>query len=162
MIAGTDISNADSDGNGQPDCAEVASNSDSNSDGDVNTDLDEPTLSSTDVSIKDNTVIATYPKASSSYNSNNTDIIKKLKDLFDSNPSTTITLTGYCSSEGDYDYNVKLSKSRAYNMKKYLVKNGISEDNIDIVGNGTNNPIAENETESGRAKNRRVEISINN
>jgi OmpA-OmpF porin, OOP family len=47
-------------------------------------------------------------------------------------------------------------------MKKYLVKNGISEDNIDIVGNGTNNPIAENETESGRAKNRRVEISINN
>lgn len=57
-------------------------------------------------------------------------------------------------------YNIKLSKSRADTVKKYLIMNGIDADRIVTVGNGSSKPIVDNDTEENRAKNRRTDISF--
>ena len=56
--------------------------------------------------------------------------------------------------------NKKLSKSRAETVKKYFVMNGIDADRIVVIGNGSSKPIAKNDTEANRAKNRRTDISF--
>ena len=53
---------------------------------------------------------------------------------------------------------MELSKERAKNVYYYFVKNGISTDKLTVEGYGDTKPIASNDTEEGRAKNRRVEI----
>ncbi len=57
-------------------------------------------------------------------------------------------------------YNIDLSEKRARSVVKYLINHGISETRFDAIGYGEENPIASNETEEGRQKNRRVEIEI--
>jgi OOP family OmpA-OmpF porin len=52
-----------------------------------------------------------------------------------------------------------LSKRRAETVAKYLVTEGIHADRMTAVGFGTSDPIASNDTEDGRAKNRRIEIT---
>ena len=63
-------------------------------------------------------------------------------------------------SDPDDKLNKKLSKSRADTVKKYLVMNGIDADRIVTVGNGSSKPVADNDTEENRAKNRRTDISF--
>jgi outer membrane protein OmpA-like peptidoglycan-associated protein len=64
------------------------------------------------------------------------------------------------TSDPDDSLNKKLSKSRADAVKKYLVMNGIDADRIVTVGNGSSNPVVENDSEENRAKNRRTDISF--
>ncbi|SDH03133.1 OmpA family protein [Chitinophaga filiformis] len=71
-----------------------------------------------------------------------------------------ITIYGYASSEGDLSVNLKLAAERAASFKQYLISRGIDEGMITAVGKGIDNPIASNNTEPGRAKNRRVEVHI--
>lgn len=56
--------------------------------------------------------------------------------------------------------NIMLSKQRAETVKQYFIANGISADRIIVVGNGSSNPIVENDTEEHRAMNRRTDISF--
>jgi len=67
-----------------------------------------------------------------------------------------ITLKGYASSEGTAAYNMKLSKDRANSVKTYLVNSGVNASQVTARGYGEANPIASNDTEEGRAMNRRV------
>ena len=53
-----------------------------------------------------------------------------------------------------------LSKQRAETVKQYFIANGISPDRIIVVGNGSSNPIVENDTEEHRAMNRRTDVSF--
>jgi outer membrane protein OmpA-like peptidoglycan-associated protein len=69
-------------------------------------------------------------------------------------------ISGHADSEGPDDFNQKLSDSRANNVLKYLVKNGVEAGQLTTVGYGENQPAADNNTQKGKAKNRRVEISI--
>jgi outer membrane protein OmpA-like peptidoglycan-associated protein len=78
-----------------------------------------------------------------------------------SNPKVGIVLEGYTDSYGNYWYNKKLSKFRADIVKNYFAGQGISLDRIKVIGRGSENPIASNDTVEGRKKNRRVEIKIN-
>lgn len=71
-----------------------------------------------------------------------------------------IQITGYTDNTGTADYNQKLSEQRASTVKDFLVKNGIDPSKITIVGRGMNDPIADNATKEGRAKNRRVEVMV--
>ena len=73
-------------------------------------------------------------------------------------PSATFVLNGYASAEGTPEHNMTLSQDRANSVKAYLVNTGIPAANLTAKGNGTTNPIADNNTESGRILNRRVEI----
>lgn len=69
-------------------------------------------------------------------------------------------LEGHASAEGTEAYNQGLSERRAASVKKYLVDKGISSGNVETVGFGETQPIASNDTEAGRSRNRRVEIKI--
>jgi OOP family OmpA-OmpF porin len=76
-------------------------------------------------------------------------------------PGAEIRLDGYTDSIGTDAYNMKLSERRATAVKDYLIKEaGVSSSKITAVGHGEADPVADNKTEEGRAKNRRVEISI--
>ena len=76
-------------------------------------------------------------------------------------PGAKIRLDGYTDSIGTDEYNIKLSERRATAVKNYLIKEaGVSSSKITAVGHGKADPVADNKTPEGRAKNRRVEISI--
>lgn len=67
-------------------------------------------------------------------------------------------IDGHASIEGTADYNMELSIDRANAVKLYLVNSGISGNNLTVKGFGATRPVASNDTEAGRAQNRRVEI----
>jgi OOP family OmpA-OmpF porin len=70
-----------------------------------------------------------------------------------------LNVVGYTDSTGSAQKNVKLSQGRADAVKAYLVKKGVAADRISSKGMGADNPIADNTTAEGRAKNRRVEVN---
>ena len=86
--------------------------------------------------------------------------LDKIAKIFISNPKTVITLYGYTDSVGKDEYNMKLSRSRANAVKAYLVSKGIGTKRINAQGMGEVEPIASNDSDAGRAKNRRVEFGI--
>lgn len=69
-------------------------------------------------------------------------------------------VAGYTDSVGSYDYNVGLSDRRAQSVFDYLVSLGVPADKLAAKGFGPDDPIASNETDAGRAQNRRVELHI--
>jgi len=73
-------------------------------------------------------------------------------------PDAILELIGYSDSSGSVKTNQKLSLARAEAVKKYLVKKGVAASRISTRGEGSANPVADNKTREGRARNRRVEI----
>ena len=69
-------------------------------------------------------------------------------------------MEGYTDSKGSDTYNMDLSKRRANAVKNLLVQRGVAENRIEVVGFGETMPVATNDTEAGRQKNRRVKIKI--
>jgi outer membrane protein OmpA-like peptidoglycan-associated protein len=76
------------------------------------------------------------------------------------NPGLTVEIAGHTDSIGDPKTSLTLSRERAQAVKSYLVGNRIEADRIKVVGYGAAQPIAGNDTEEGRAMNRRVEMRI--
>ena len=75
-------------------------------------------------------------------------------------PSTMIDVYGHTDSVGSDDYNMTLSQQRARSVADYLSMRGVQTARVATQGFGESQPIASNDTESGRAQNRRVEIKI--
>lgn len=75
-------------------------------------------------------------------------------------PETRVIVNGYTDNTGAADYNLTLSEKRAASVRNYLIQQGVSARRISSVGYGKEYPRASNETASGRAQNRRVEIEI--
>lgn len=69
-------------------------------------------------------------------------------------------ITGHTDNQGNPSYNLKLSKERAEAVASILIEKGISKERIIALGKGDQKPVASNDTEKGRAQNRRVEITI--
>lgn len=86
--------------------------------------------------------------------------LAKLVKVLNVYPDTDIEIQGHTDSKGSQSYNQKLSKSRAQEVSKYLVNNGIASSRINTVGFGEDLPKYDNNTESGMAQNRRVEFLI--
>lgn len=86
--------------------------------------------------------------------------LHKLINILEEYPNMTIELSGHTDSKGSDKYNLKLSKQRAEAVYNYLVEKGIDEKRLTHKGFGANQPIADNSTDAGRAKNRRVEFKI--
>ena len=80
--------------------------------------------------------------------------------ILSDNPQLFVEISGHTSSDGDADHNLDLSLRRAQAVKAYLVKRGIAPARILTVGHGIDVPIADNATEDGRRKNRRIEFRI--
>lgn len=88
------------------------------------------------------------------------DNFSKVIDFINTYPNNNVRIEGHTDSSGSNQLNVKLSQRRADAVKALLVKNGIQTNQIEALGMGEEFPIAENTTNAGKAKNRRVEIII--
>jgi OmpA-OmpF porin, OOP family len=85
------------------------------------------------------------------------DEIKKVADFMKKYPDLNAVIEGHTDSTHTAVYNQKLSERRAISVREYLIKNfGIKESRIKAVGYGEEKPIADNKTEAGKQKNRRV------
>ena len=70
----------------------------------------------------------------------------------------SVEIEGYTDDAGSPEYNLKLSSNRANAAREYLIKKGVPNERISIIGYGETKPIASNKTEEGKAKNRRIEM----
>lgn len=86
--------------------------------------------------------------------------LDKLYDILESNKNIKIDICGHTDNIGSERYNKKLSLQRAETVYKYLLDKGILANRMKFKGFGTTSPVADNTTEEGREKNRRVEIII--
>lgn len=84
----------------------------------------------------------------------------QLVELMKMNPKMEVMITGHTDNQGAADYNVKLSENRAASVVAYLLKAGIAPARLKSKGYGDSRPAAANDTEEGRAKNRRIELVI--
>jgi outer membrane protein OmpA-like peptidoglycan-associated protein len=87
-------------------------------------------------------------------------ILERAYVLLDKNPKLSVEISGHTSSDGDPDSNMLLSLQRAEAVKTYLVRRGIDGRRILTVGHGIDLPIADNRTEDGRRRNRRIEFRV--
>lgn len=88
---------------------------------------------------------------------------QKIADIvryLDKVPDAKCVITGHTDNTGDPEKNVVLGQQRADFAKNYLVRNGISDTKIVATSKGQNQPIADNATDEGKAKNRRTVITI--
>ena len=83
-----------------------------------------------------------------------------LVELMRDNPKLRIEIGGHTDNQGSASYNMKLSESRAKAVADYLIAKGIDPKRLQYRGYGKTKPIADNSTDEGRAKNRRVEMKI--
>jgi OOP family OmpA-OmpF porin len=85
-------------------------------------------------------------------------IIDEMVKLLKNNPSLNLTVEGHTDNIGTPDYNRRLSDARAKSVVAALTARGIEARRLKAVGYGQDKPIADNRTDAGRAKNRRVEL----
>lgn len=102
-----------------------------------------------------------------SFDTNRYDIKPNMRPILDrfartlnDNPVTTVTIIGHTDSTGTDAINNPLSINRAAATRDYLTARGVSASRISIDGRGSREPVADNNTVSGRAMNRRVEIFV--
>ena len=86
------------------------------------------------------------------------DVVKILNE----NPTYKVQIDGHTDEVGKDEYNQTLSDNRAASVKAYFVSKGIAESRLTSTGYGESKPVADNKTASGRAKNRRVEMTLRN
>ena len=87
-------------------------------------------------------------------------MLKEVATLMEARPTIKISIQGHTDNIGSVEYNKKLSADRAEAVLKYLVSQGIAADRLNSTGFGPEKPIADNNTEDGRARNRRVDFVI--
>lgn len=86
----------------------------------------------------------------------------KVIEFIDGYPDRSIRIEGHTDSSGSEAFNLNLSQKRADAVRLLLINYGVDKDRIEAIGMGESLPVADNNTESGKAKNRRVDIIILN
>ncbi len=86
--------------------------------------------------------------------------LDQVVSLLKENQGVRILITGHTDNVGKPEDNLKLSTGRALSVVNYLLSKGVSKDRLAHKGFGATKPIANNETEEGRAKNRRTELEV--
>ncbi len=85
-------------------------------------------------------------------------VIDHVSQMLKDNPDLNLTVAGHTDSSGTWAHNKTLSENRAKAVLQALVSKGIAADRLASVGYGQDKPVADNATEAGKAKNRRVEL----
>lgn len=86
--------------------------------------------------------------------------LRLLKKLLIDNPSLNATIVGHTDNQGGRSYNQKLSEDRATAVLEWLIDSGIESGRLNAQGEGMDKPVATNDTEEGRALNRRTEVQL--
>lgn len=161
---GDDVNNDDNNQGTTTSNGDTPSNSSSESTNTTNT-TPASTSSTTDVSemmtALQGTSVLQFEKASNAANNSSNGDIDKIIEILNQDESRKITIRGYASSEGSLSTNQRLSKERAESLASILRGRGVASSRITTIGMGIQNPVADNDTESGRRQNRRVTVSFN-
>ncbi|SNB46948.1 OmpA family protein [Geobacter sp. DSM 9736] len=88
------------------------------------------------------------------------DELRKFAKVVNQYPQTMIYVAGHTDSTGTADVNQRLSERRAASVKQILVGQGVDSSRVSTAGYGELKPVGDNKTDGGRAKNRRVDITI--
>jgi outer membrane protein OmpA-like peptidoglycan-associated protein len=87
--------------------------------------------------------------------------LDKAVQILKDNPAMRVRIEGYTDSVGSDSYNMKLSQERADAVRVYLIEHAdIDPQRIQAKGFGETNPVASNDTDEGRAENRRIEFVV--
>lgn len=86
--------------------------------------------------------------------------LKNIAEIMKAFPNVKLKVGGYTDNVGSADANLKLSQARAENTMKEIVKLGVDAKRLEAEGYGEKFPVADNATEEGRAKNRRIDIRV--
>ncbi|GAA4295346.1 OmpA family protein [Aestuariibaculum suncheonense] len=116
----------------------------------------------------DDGIVVTFDENSGVYfdtnkynvNAASQETLNKLIGVFKEYPDTNLLVVGHTDSTGDAAYNMTLSKNRANAVTSYLTSHGIGSSRLTTNWFGEEQPIADNSTVEGRAKNRRVNVAI--
>lgn len=102
-----------------------------------------------------------FPTNQAALGPKNQALLKRVESALANVDTSKITVEGHTDSTGNADANRLLSEKRATAVADYFVKNGaITEDKVEAVGMGIDNPISDNKTQQGRAQNRRIDLVI--
>ena len=101
-----------------------------------------------------------YATGSSAVHAVSYPLLDKLASATELCPGATVEVGGYTDSVGRAEYNQKLSERRANAVMAYLVKKGVDPKRLIAKGYGETNPVADNATADGKAKNRRTEFKV--
>lgn len=86
--------------------------------------------------------------------------LRELANSLQQYPNTEVLIAGHTDATGSDSYNQRLSERRAGSAGEFLMRNGIAPSRVTTIGKGELEPIASNETTTGRSQNRRVEVAI--
>ena len=87
--------------------------------------------------------------------------LEKIYNLLIQAENSKLTIVGHTDNVGNPDSNLSLSKNRAQAVVDYLTQKGIPSNRFQLIdGKGQNEPVADNNSESGKAKNRRVVVTF--
>ncbi|MDP2095482.1 MAG: OmpA family protein, partial [Hydrogenophaga sp.] len=96
----------------------------------------------------------------STVKSNLAGVLNQFASTLNANPVTTVAIVGHTDSTGSDAVNNPLSLDRANSARDYLIARGVGVARFSTEGRGSREPVADNSTAEGRAKNRRVEIYV--
>ena len=86
--------------------------------------------------------------------------LAKVSGILLTYPNLKVQVEGYTDNTGSQEYNQQLSEKRAMAVQEFLIAQGVPPGNVTAQGYGEANPVADNSTSAGRAKNRRVEMVV--
>lgn len=102
----------------------------------------------------------TFQTDSAALNTEFYDVLNAVGSVLEEYEKTVIEISGHTDSTGSDDYNQRLSEQRAASVGKYLDSQGVDVKRMVIIGYGEAQPVASNDTPDGRARNRRVELTL--
>lgn len=102
-----------------------------------------------------------FDTAKATLKAESAEVVATIADYLQQNPSQSFYVVGHTDSQGDFNFNMKLSKDRATTVARTLIsEHGIEPGRLRPVGVGPVSPVLSNATDSGRTKNRRVELVL--
>ncbi len=101
-----------------------------------------------------------FDSGSATINKDSMGLLDKLIETALRCPTANIEVAGHTDSDGDTNGNVTLSEKRAQAVADYLIKAGLPTDRLRAVGYGSTQPVAANDTDEGKAKNRRIDFVV--
>ena len=102
----------------------------------------------------------TFKTDSADINSSFYPVLNSVARVLNKYSNSTVLVSGHTDNTGTAEHNLNLSKMRAGSVAAYLEGQGVKSSRFEVLGMGYSNPIASNDTVSGREQNRRVEIKI--
>jgi outer membrane protein OmpA-like peptidoglycan-associated protein len=99
-----------------------------------------------------------FDSGKSTIKSESMPVVEQIIEMMNQAPDIQISVEGHTDSDGKNEANLKLSEARAKAVMDAIVKGGIDKTRLSSAGFGEEKPIADNSTDEGKAKNRRVEL----